>query len=304
MDIKILKKLFVCFLLLIPLTFGIISCSSNYKTNSKSKEEITSDSIPSITAVAALGQLSPSGEIRQLAAPITQFGSSPRIVEILVKEGDFVKKGDILAIFENREKLIVDLERNDDLLKTINDEIALKKDQIKRYELALSKDAYSFVQLSQRKDELLKLQKQKINLIGDKKNIEIDLFNSKLSSPIDGFILEINTRVGERPKSEGIMDIGSSQEMEALIEVYESDIDRVFISQNVELISENGGFKETLKGKVIRISPQVKQRKVLSTDPTGDADSRIIEVLVKLDKESIDLVQNYAGMKVIARFIP
>ena len=38
-----------------------------------------------------------------------------------------------------------------------------------------------------------------------------------------------------------------SQEMEALIEVYESDIDRVFISQNVELISENGGFKETLK---------------------------------------------------------
>ena len=304
MDIKILKKLFVCFLFLIPLTFGIISCSSNYKTNSKSKEEITSDSIPSITAVAALGQLSPSGEIRQLAAPITQFGSSPRIVEILVKEGDFVKEGDILAIFENREKLIVDLERNDDLLKTINDEIALKKDQIKRYELALSKDAYSFVQLSQRKDELLKLQKQKINLIGDKKNIEIDLFNSKLRSPIDGFILEINTRVGERPKSEGIMDIGSSQEMEALIEVYESDIDRVFISQNVELISENGGFKETLKGTVIRISPQVKQRKVLSTDPTGDADSRIIEVLVKLDKESIDLVQNYAGMKVIARFIP
>ena len=304
MDRKILKKLFICFLLFTPLTFGIISCSSNNNSNSRSKEEITSDSIPSIIAVAALGQLSPSGEIRQLAAPITQFGSSPRIVEILVKEGDFVKKGDILAIFENREKLIVDLERNDDLVKTINDEIALKKDQINRYELALSKDAYSFVQLSQRKDELLKLQKQKINLIGDKKNIEIDLFNSKLRSPIDGFILEINTRVGERPKNEGIMDIGSSQNMEALIEVYESDIDRVFISQNVELISENGGFKETLKGKVIRISPQVKQRKVLSTDPTGDADSRIIEVLVKLDKESIDLVQNYAGMKVIAKFIP
>ncbi len=304
MDRKILKKLFICFLLFTPLTFGIISCSSNNNSNSRSKEEITADSIPSIIAVAALGQLSPSGEIRQLAAPITQFGSSPRIVEILVKEGEFVKKGDILAIFENREKLIVDLERNDDLVKTINDEIALKKDQIKRYELALSKDAYSFVQLSQRKDELLKLQKQKINLIGDKKNIEIDLFNSKLRSPIDGFILEINTRVGERPKNEGIMDIGSSQNMEALIEVYESDIDRVFISQNVELISENGGFKETLKGKVIRISPQVKQRKVLSTDPTGDADSRIIEVLVKLDKESIDLVQNYAGMKVIAKFIP
>ena len=70
------------------------------------------------------------------------------------------------------------------------------------------------------------------------------------------------------------------------------------------MTSENGGFKKTLKGEVIRISPKVKQRKVLSTDPTGDADSRIIEVLVKLEKESIDLVQNYTGMKVIAKFIP
>ena len=303
MNFKIFKNLLIYLLLFTPLSFGIISCSSN-KSSSKLKEKLNSDLLPPITAVAAIGQLSPSGEIRQLAAPISQFGSSPRIIEILVNEGDFVKKGDILAIFENREKLIADLERNENLINTINNEISLKEDQIKRYELALSKDAYSFVQLSQRKDELLKLQKQKINHTGDKKNIEIDLFNSKLRSPIDGFILGINARVGERPKNDGILDIGSSQKMEALIEVYESDIDRVFISQNVELSSENGGFQQNLKGKVIRISPQVKQRKVLSTDPTGDADSRIIEVLVKLDKESIDIVQNYAGMKVIAKFIP
>jgi len=304
MKLKILKNLFIYFLLFTPISLGVISCSGNNKSSSKFKEETTSDFIPPITAVAALGQLSPSGEIRQLAAPISQFGSSPRIVEILVNEGDFVKKGDILAIFENGEKLIADLERNENLINTINEEITLKKDQIQRYELALSKDAYSLVQLSERKKELLKLQKQKINYIGDKKNIEIDLFNSKLRSPIDGFILGINSRVGERPNNQGLLDIGSSQKMEALIEVYESDIDRVFISQNVELSNENGGFQENLKGKVIRISPQVKQRKVLSTDPTGDADSRIIEVLVKLDQDSIDIVQNYAGMKVIAKFIP
>ena len=303
MKLITLKSLFI-YLLFTPLSLGIIACSGNNKSSSKLNEEINTNFIPPITAVAALGQLSPAGEIRQLAAPISQFGSSPRIIELLVNEGDFVKKGDILAIFENREKLISDLERNKNLLNNVNYEIALKEDQIQRYEMALSKDAYSFVQLTQRKDELLKLQKQKINIIGDQENIKIDLFNSKLRSPIDGFILGINTRVGERSKNEGILDIGSSQKMEALIEVYESDIDRVFISQNVLLSSENGGFQKSLKGKVIRISPQVKQRKVLSTDPTGDADSRIIEVLVKLDQESIDIVKNYAGMKVIAKFIP
>ena len=304
MKLKTFKNLFIYLLLFTPLSLGIISCSGNNRSNAKFKEEITADIIPPITAVAALGQLSPSGEIRQLAAPISQFGSSPRIVEILVNEGDFVKKGDILAIFENGEKLIADLERNENLINTISQEITLKKDQIQRYELALSNDAYSFVQFSQRKDELLKLEKQKIMYLGDKKNIEVDLYNSKLRSPIDGFILAINTRVGERPKNEGILDIGSSQNMEALIEVYESDINRVFISQRVELSSENGGFKKILKGEVIRISPQVKQRRILSTDPTGDADARIIEVLVKLNKESINLVKNYAGMKVIAKFLP
>ena len=304
MKVSTLKNLFIYLFIMTPVSFAIVSCANNNKSNSKLSEKIIADPIPLITSVAALGQLSPAGEIRQLAAPISQFGTSPRITELLVKEGDFVNKGDILAIFENRKKLIADLEKLDNLIETINLEISLKEDQIKRYELALKSNAYSFVQLSQRKDELLKLQKQKINNVGEKKNIEIDLFNSKLRSPIEGFILSINSRVGERPNNEGILEIGSSQNMEALIEVYESDINRVFISQNVELKSENGGFKSTLKGKVIRISPQVKQRKVLSTDPTGDADSRIIEVLVKLDEKSMDLVQNYAGMKVIAKFIP
>jgi len=136
MKIKTFKNLFIYLLLFTPLSFGMISCSSNNKSNAKFKDEITADIIPPITAVAALGQLSPSGEIRQLAAPISQFGSSPRIVEILVNEGDFVKKGDILAIFENGEKLIADLERNENLINTINQEITLKKDQIQRYELA------------------------------------------------------------------------------------------------------------------------------------------------------------------------
>ena len=297
------KNLIISVGFLSPLFFGIISCSKGQNLNSSSAIE-NKTIIPSIKAVAALGQLSPAGEIRKLAAPITQFGTSPRLTEVLVKEGDFVKKGDVLAVFDNREKLIADLEKKNNLIKTNELEISLKEDQINRYQLAVEKNAYSIVQLSERKDELLKLTKQKIINIGDKKNIEIDLYNSKLRSPIDGFILAINTRVGERPKDQGILDIGSNQNMEALIEVYESDINRIFISQNVELISENGGFSETLKGVVLRVSPQVKQRQVLSTDPTGDADSRVIEVLVKLNEESISLVKNYAGMKVIAKFLP
>ena len=107
------QKIIIYLLLLSPLSLGIVSCSNN----NKSKEEIVEDFIPPINSVAALGQLSPAGEIRKLAPPISQFGSSPRINELLVSEGDFVKKGDILATFDNSEKLVADLEKIDNLIK-------------------------------------------------------------------------------------------------------------------------------------------------------------------------------------------
>ena len=105
MFINNLKNIIFCFLIFLPLSIGISSCSQNKKLNSNTYIEKTSDFIPVIEAVAALGQLSPAGDIRQLAAPISQFGSSPRLSELLVKEGDFVKEGSVLAVFENRKKL-------------------------------------------------------------------------------------------------------------------------------------------------------------------------------------------------------
>ena len=299
-----IKKIITTSLVLIPMWFIVhffINRNNSFvEINPVDEYEL----IPTIEGVAALGQLSPAGEVRKLASPSTQFGNFPRIVELFVKEGDYVEAGTILAVFENRDRLIVELEQKKELLITIDEEIILKEEQIERYEIAAEENVYSLVSLAERKNELLQLKKQKIIQISELKDIEIDLVNSQLISPIDGYILSINTRVGERSNGEGVLEIGASQNMQALIEVYESDIDRVFINQNVQLTSENGGFEEVLSGKVIRISPQVKQRKVLSTDPTGDADARIIEVLVELNQESIDLVKGFSGMKVIARFIP
>tara|TARA_Y100000589_G_scaffold159279_1_gene151588 strand:- start:243 stop:1160 length:918 start_codon:yes stop_codon:yes gene_type:complete len=299
-----IQKFFYFSFLMTPLFVSNISCSKkNIETNLNYENGIV-EAIPLISGVAALGQLSPSGQVRRLASPISQLGSFPRIVKLYVREGDFVKKGTILVTFENKDKLEADLDKQEKLLLANNKEIILKKQQIDMYEMASKKDAYSLVSLSQRKDELLKLEKQNINIVGRINSIEIDLFHSQLRSPIDGYVLSINARVGERSSTDGVLEIGASQNMQALIEVYESDIDRVFISQEVELFSENGGFDTKLFGTVERINPQVQQRQVLSTDPTGDADARIIEVLVNLDKESKALVKGFAGMKVIAKFVP
>ena len=76
------------------------------------------------------------------------------------------------------------------------------------------------------------------------------------------------------------------------------------LGQSVKLVSENGGFSGSLQARVIRISPQVRQRAVLSTDPTGDADARVVEVRLALDSADANKVRDLAGLKVIARFNP
>jgi HlyD family secretion protein len=102
----------------------------------------------------------------------------------------------------------------------------------------------------------------------------------------------------------GILELGATDRMEAVAEVYESDIDRVRVGQSVRLTSENGGFDGSLQARVLRISPQVRQRQVLSTDPTGDADARVVEVRLELDPSAVAKVRDLAGLKVIARFTP
>ena len=66
MFINNFKNLIFYFLIFLPVSIGLSSCSQNNKLNINSNTEITSDFIPVIEAVAALGQLSPAGEIFSL----------------------------------------------------------------------------------------------------------------------------------------------------------------------------------------------------------------------------------------------
>ena len=295
-------KLFL-FTCITPLCLlSIYGCKSNDLQSNRIAN--STESVDKIEGVAALGQLNPLGDIRKLAAPTSGKGGTPRISKLLIKEGDNIIKGQILAVFDNRPKLSAGLAVEKANLAILMNEIIIQKREINRYQKLVDKGAVALIVLDKMKDDLIILESRLIKLKSSINAINFDLEQTQLKSPIDGIVLQILAREGERPNSSGVINVGSNQLMEALIEVYESDIDRVALGQVVDLISENGGFNGSLRGQVIMISPQVRQRRVLSTDPTGDADSRVVEVRVKLDNSSAKKVSHLTGMKVIARFQP
>ena len=259
---------------------------------------------PRIESVSALGRLEPAGDVRQLAAPMGSMGGSPRISSLSVQEGDRVKRGQVLATFDNRPGLLADLAAVNARISTLDRSIAMQRREVNRYRDAAREGAASMVLLEEKQDELEKFEGQRREALAERRGVEVDLKDSQLRSPIDGTVLRIYSRPGERPGSDGILAVGASDRMEAIAEVYESDIGRIRLGQSASLISENGGFTGKLKAEVVRISPQIRQRDVLSTDPTGDADARIVEVRLALSPEDAKRVQQLSGLKVIARFDP
>ena len=300
---KYISFKFLFFLGVSPLCLLLISGCNNNDLDVNQNQN-NNELVDRIESVAALGQLNPLGEVRKLAAPNSGKGGTPRLSKLLIGEGDSVNKEQILAVFDNRPKLEANLKSAQANLNILMSEISIKKREINRYQTLVDKGAVARIVLDKMKDDLSISETRILKLKSAIDAIEVDLEQTQLKSPIDGIVLQILVREGERPNSSGVINVGANQLMEALIEVYESDIDRVQIGQAVDLISENGGFDGSLRGQVSLISPQVRQRRVLSTDPTGDADSRVVEVRVKLDNPSAKKVSHLTGMKVIARFLP
>jgi HlyD family secretion protein len=121
---------------------------------------------------------------------------------------------------------------------------------------------------------------------------------------MDGQILKINTYPGEKADdTNGIVEIGKTQQMMVIAEVYESDITQVKIGQKALIKSENNTFSGDLQGTVYQIGLKIGKKDVLNTDPAADVDVRVVEVKILLDPVSSQKVRDLTYAKVTAKIL-
>ncbi|MEM8780187.1 MAG: ABC exporter membrane fusion protein [Cyanobacteria bacterium P01_G01_bin.49] len=129
------------------------------------------------------------------------------------------------------------------------------------------------------------------------KTAQADLDRAYIESPQAGTVIKILTRPGEVVSSdEGIARIGQIDQMCAVAEVYESDIQKVTIGQTA--IVTSSAISEKLTGIVDKIGLEVERQNVVNTDPTANIDARVVEVEVKLDEESSKKVAGLTNLQV------
>ncbi|WP_224087821.1 ABC exporter membrane fusion protein [Nostoc sp. MS1] len=114
----------------------------------------------------------------------------------------------------------------------------------------------------------------------------------------DAQVFEIHTRPGELVSSDGIADIGQTNQMYVVAEVYESDISKVKAGQKVRIISDY--IPVEMQGTVERKGLQVRRQNVVNTDPSSNVDNRVVEVYIRLNPASSQQAADLTNMQVKA----
>jgi len=123
-----------------------------------------------------------------------------------------------------------------------------------------------------------------------------DLEAARVRALIGGTILKLHARAGERVGDMGVADIGDLTQMYAVAEVYEADIPRIKLAQNVRL--KVGSYPDEMSGRVEEISLRVGRKVVLDNDPVADTDARVVEVRIRLSDRDAVKVRGLSNARV------
>jgi HlyD family secretion protein len=128
------------------------------------------------------------------------------------------------------------------------------------------------------------------------KQAEANLEQAYVRSPQAGRVIEINTHAGELISNQGILELGQTQQMYAVAEIYDSDIPKVRPGQTATITAD--ALLQPLKGTVEEVGLRVKKQSALDIDPTTNIDARVIEVRVKLDETSSQKAESLTNLQV------
>jgi HlyD family secretion protein len=237
-------------------------------------------------AVSSLGRIEPLNGIIQLAGPSGGGAASAVIKRLDVAEGDWVEQDQVIAYLDSYELRKSEVARLEAILANAKSEMARQQNLARTSSTSKVKlDAAT-----------MELDIAKADLAAAQARLEL----SVVRAPLRAQVLEIHAYPGERVGPEGIMDLGQTDRMYAVAEVYETDITRVAPGQAAMV--KTPALAEALTGKVERIALKVGRLDTMGTDPIAKTDARVVEVFILLDNS--DSVARLTNMQVEVEIQP
>jgi len=143
-----------------------------------------------------------------------------------------------------------------------------------------------------------KLQLMKQTLASDEAQMKLDIANTTaridnarrtreealVRSPLDGVVVQIFSRQGERVSGAGIAKIVDMAQLRVLADVDELHVGRVVPGGKVEITFR--GSSTVYKGTIARVAPTVKRMQRVEPDGASSTDARVVQVEIEFDDPS------------------
>jgi len=230
-------------------------------------------------AIAALGRLQPKDGVIRVAGPSLPVAV---VARLLVDEGDLVKRGEVIALLD-------DVAIREAAVARAKARVAFNEAELERHEVLHEGDV-----ISDSKRDSLRLVLDLAR--ADLRRAQAELERTHVRAPFDGQVLEVHARDGERVNGEGIVELGRTQAMYAVAEVYETDIGRVRMGQHA--VVRSPALPRALHGTVDRIGLEIGKLDALGTDPAARTDARVVEVEIRLDEGEGELAAALTHLQV------
>ena len=247
---------------------------------------ISQDVVADDRIVSSLGRLEPENGVLQLAGPSGGGLAGAVLTSLEVGEGDWVDSGQVVARLDSYDLRAAEVARLKAVLVNARSEMARQNDLSKR----------NLTSASNLEAAQMELDIALADLDAAKARLELAV----VRSPIRAQVLEIHAYPGERVGPEGIMELGRTDRMYAVAEVYETDIAEVKVGLVAKI--RTTAIDEELLGKVERISLKVGRLDVIGADPIAKTDARVVEVFILLDDS--EAVSRYTNMQVKVEIQP
>jgi HlyD family secretion protein len=188
------------------------------------------------------------------------------------------------------QEVVVKSENESNKLKALQmQRSGLPPDQ-KQLELSISQ------QNLEREQAKLRVQKETLETDIAQMTTDISIISAKLDnarttreqalvrSPLDGVVVQIYSRQGERVSPSGIAKIVDLDQLRILADVDELHVGRVVPGGKVEVTFR--GSTTVYKGKISRVAPTVKRMQRVEPDGGSSTDGRVVQVEIELDDPS------------------
>ncbi|MBD2522620.1 ABC exporter membrane fusion protein [Nostoc sp. FACHB-133] len=129
------------------ISFYIVKRWQNY---ANPETQVPATQLPQLKTVTALGRIEPQGKVIKLSAAVSAEGS--RVEKLLVKEGDWVKAGQLIAILNSRDRLQAELKEAQEQVKVAQANLNRTQAGAKRGEIAAQKAAIARLEAERQGD--------------------------------------------------------------------------------------------------------------------------------------------------------